>query len=357
MSACYHVQYHLNNGKPRGVSIPATEHSVMTSWPDEETAIRNLLAKFPTSKYIACVMDSYDYDAALEQLLPKVAKIFKDEKDAKSKYIDRTFVIRPDSGDPVEQVMKALAAGEKAFGLKKFGEFDRNAKGFKVLNNCSVIQGDGIDYEVISNILTNVLAAGYSAENVAFGMGAGLLQKVNRDTMQFATKLSYIKYADGTGEFKNVMKAPKGQKSKWSLPGKSVVMKRVVKRNESGVPLVFGPHIVCTEDQSKVLAKQGYIPSMITVYDNGRDMGNMDFYTETFDDVRSRMETEWEATRGNEPAVHSSLTDLQNEEAGKISAIIIGNKVRGVGSSDIRSSFNTVSRKLVWKLDRILNST
>lgn len=32
---------------------------------------------------------------------------------------------------------------------------------------------------------------------VAFGMGGGLLQKVNRDTMSFATKLSHIVYEDG----------------------------------------------------------------------------------------------------------------------------------------------------------------
>lgn len=32
LSACYYVQFALNNGKPIGTSIPATEHSVMTSW-------------------------------------------------------------------------------------------------------------------------------------------------------------------------------------------------------------------------------------------------------------------------------------------------------------------------------------
>ena len=34
---------------------------------------------------------------------------------------------------------------------------------------------------------------------VAFGMGGGLLQKVNRDTCSLATKLAHIVYADGTG--------------------------------------------------------------------------------------------------------------------------------------------------------------
>lgn len=31
-------------------------------------------------------------------------------------------------------------------------------------------------------------------------MGGGLLQRLNRDTLSLATKLSHIVYADGTGE-------------------------------------------------------------------------------------------------------------------------------------------------------------
>jgi nicotinic acid phosphoribosyltransferase len=51
------------------------------------------------------------------------------------------------------------------------------------------------------------LQEGYAAQNMAFGMGGGLLQKVNRDTMSFATKLSHIVYADGRAA--DVMKRPK----------------------------------------------------------------------------------------------------------------------------------------------------
>lgn len=42
---------------------------------------------------------------------------------------------------------------------------------------------------------------------VAFGMGGGLLQKVNRDTMAFATKLNFIMEKNGT--IREVMKKPK----------------------------------------------------------------------------------------------------------------------------------------------------
>ena len=39
MAAAYHVQYNLNGGKPVGTSIPASEHSVMTAFPDEQVEI------------------------------------------------------------------------------------------------------------------------------------------------------------------------------------------------------------------------------------------------------------------------------------------------------------------------------
>ena len=65
----------------------------------------------------------------------------------------------------------------------------------------------------------------------AFGMGGGLLQRVNRDTMSFATKLSHIVYKDGSTA--DLMKAPKSDPSKASLPG-ILGVKRV-----DGVPTAF----------------------------------------------------------------------------------------------------------------------
>ena len=44
------------------VSIPATEHSVMTAWPSERQAIENMINHFGSGLF-ACVMDSYDYAA------------------------------------------------------------------------------------------------------------------------------------------------------------------------------------------------------------------------------------------------------------------------------------------------------
>ena len=44
----------------------------MTAWPSEAAAIGNMIARFGDGAF-ACVMDSYDYAAALAEVLPAVA--------------------------------------------------------------------------------------------------------------------------------------------------------------------------------------------------------------------------------------------------------------------------------------------
>jgi nicotinic acid phosphoribosyltransferase len=99
MPAAYYVQNVLNNGKPVAQSIPATEHSVILSHLTEYEAMKKLIELYGSDIY-ACVMDSYDYVNALEKLLPALAR-YK---------IDRggILILRPDSGEPVNMVLKAL---------------------------------------------------------------------------------------------------------------------------------------------------------------------------------------------------------------------------------------------------------
>jgi len=258
MSACYYAQFHLNNGKPVAQSIPATEHSVMTAWPSEAEAIRNMIRKFGGDKTVfACVMDSYDYTNALDNILPAV---YKEKKEKGG-----LMVLRPDSGEPIDVVLQALRAADKVAG------HDMNKKGFKMLRGFSVIQGDGVDYKEIKKICEAVIAEGYSIANVAFGMGGGLLQKVNRDTMSFATKLCFIKYADGR-EMK-VMKRPLTESGKKSFPG---ILK--VKRNKDGVPVIFPSD--GKDDPDNLLQ---------VVYNSGPVKVNWG----TFDEQRERVEKEW----------------------------------------------------------------
>ena len=69
-------------------------------------------------------------------------------------------------------------------------------------------------------------ARGLSADNVAFGMGGELLQKLNRDTQKFAMKASAICI---NGEWRDVYKDPITDPGKRSKRGRLAL----VRRNES----------------------------------------------------------------------------------------------------------------------------
>ena len=187
-----------------GFSIPAAEHSTITSWgrDGEVDAYRNMLTQFARpGTILAVVSDSYDiYNAA--------SKLWGEE--LRQQVIDSgaTVVIRPDSGDPVEVNRKLVEILGEKFG------YTINAKGFKVLNNVRLIQGDGINELTVRSILGAFMAQGWSADNIAFGMGGALLQIVDRDTQKFAMKASA---ACINGEWVNVVKDPitdPGKKSK-----------------------------------------------------------------------------------------------------------------------------------------------
>ena len=188
-------------------SIPAAEHSTMTSWgrENETKAYKNMLDKFAKpGSVVAVVSDSYDLYNAVENIWGKELK--QDVIDSGA-----TIVIRPDSGDPKTVVLRTLKQLEACFGSVL------NNKGYKVLNNVAVIQGDGIsDPLVIDDLLTAVSNAGFSADNLAFGMGGGLLQQVNRDTYKFAMKCSAAKI---NGEWQDVFKSPKDAPWKASKKG------------------------------------------------------------------------------------------------------------------------------------------
>ena len=61
------------------------------------------------------------------------------------------------------------------------------------------------------------MASGFSIDNIAFGMGSGLLQQVNRDTLNFAMKCSAIQV---NGEWRDVYKQPVDQAMKVSKKGR-----------------------------------------------------------------------------------------------------------------------------------------
>merc|ERR1719464_142341 len=163
-----------------GFSIPASEHSTMTSWtPDGELdAMRNLLKQYPTG-LVACVSDSFDIFRACEQYWGTELKAEIEKRNG-------TLVVRPDSGELPQIVLDVLERLESKFGSTM------TSSQHKLLPPCiRVIQGDGIDIGSLKMILQAMKDAGWAADNLAFGSGGALLQKLHRDTQKCAFKCSY----------------------------------------------------------------------------------------------------------------------------------------------------------------------
>lgn len=189
-----------------GFSIPAAEHSTITSWgrDNEAIAYRNMLEKFPTG-LVAVVSDSYDIFRACSELW---GKTLRDQVLAR----EGTLVVRPDSGDPVTVVLQVLSLLGEAFGTSD------NEAGFRVLNpKVRVIQGDGIDFAMLGELLNALRDAGWAAENLTFGSGGGLLQKLDRDTQKFAFKCCAVEIEH---EWRDVLKDPVTDPGKRSKAGR-----------------------------------------------------------------------------------------------------------------------------------------
>lgn len=225
-ASLYAMEYY-NSESPVGFTIPATEHSTMTAWgkAGEVDAYRNMLQQFgKEGAMLAVVSDSYDIFNACENIWGG---------ELRQEVIDSgaTVIIRPDSGDPVdvmEQVMTIL--------MKKFG-YTTNSKGYKVLNNVRVIQGDGVNAKTIEDMLWSFEDYDWSTDNIAFGMGGALLQASDRDTQKFAMKASSTII---NGRERDVFKDPITDKGKASKKGRLTLVKddfenfRTVRESEVG---------------------------------------------------------------------------------------------------------------------------
>lgn len=198
---CYHEPM-------AGFSIPASEHSTMTAWgrAGECDAYRNMIRKFSgPDRILAFVVDSYDLWNALDRIVGEELHDLVQNTGGRC-------VIRPDSGDPIAVVPRVVEHLMARFGHRV------NAKGYRVLPDfVRVIQGDGVDLESLPRICEALKIRGISTGNLAFGMGGGLLQKVDRDTMKWAMKASQVTVR---GEVRDICKDPVTDPGKRSKAGR-----------------------------------------------------------------------------------------------------------------------------------------
>ena len=236
-----------------GFSVPAMEHSTVTSWgrENEVRAYRNMVKKNGRpGGIVSAVSDSYNIFEACKLWGTELKQDILDS--------GATLVVRPDSGDPATVVLGCLVVLNEHFGNTV------NEKGYKVLNNVRVLQGDGITLESIKEILALAIENGFSADNLVFGQGGALLQIVNRDDQKFAMKCSAARI---NGKWVDVFKDPITDKGKQSKKG----MLRLVKTN-------WVLTTVRQDDEAFDYHKDFLIP----VFADGEVLNNI-----TFDQVRA----------------------------------------------------------------------
>ncbi|MGO1068684.1 nicotinate phosphoribosyltransferase [Lysobacter sp. CA199] len=242
-----------------GFSIPAAEHSTITSWGREHEvdAYRNMLTQFgKPGAIVAVVSDSYDIFHAIGE---HWGKTLREEVIASG----ATLVVRPDSGDPVDVVHQCVTMLDEAFGHTV------NSKGFKVLNHVRVIQGDGINPTSIRAILERITSYGYATDNLAFGMGGALLQRLDRDTQKFALKCSAARV---NGEWIDVYKDPITDKGKSSKRGRMTLLRHREYGHFKTVPVP--PEAASLDEAVKPL---GFDDAMVTVWEDGRIVNDWTF--------------------------------------------------------------------------------
>jgi nicotinamide phosphoribosyltransferase len=223
LSAIPYAMYYYNESEMLGFSIPASEHTTVITWgkDHERDAVKNMIDSFAKpGQLFANVGDTYDI---FNHCINILGTEFKHQIQSSGS----TMVVRPDSGDPVEVTLRVIEILSEKFG------HSINGKGYKVLNPCiRIIQGDGIDYEMVDKILANFAKHGWSADNIAFGSGGGLLQKVDRDTQKVAQKACAEEIGEGSEEvWRDIFKNPITDPGKRSKKGQLMLYRNVL-RNE-----------------------------------------------------------------------------------------------------------------------------
>lgn len=201
--------YHADASKEMvGVSVPATEHSVMCMGEKEseiDTFIRLISDVYPTG-IVSIVSDTWDYWKVITEYLVTLKDMIMSR--------EGKVVIRPDSGDPVKiicgdsdaEVGSPQWKGAVECMWDIFGGTVTD-KQYKVLDeHIGLIYGDSITLERAKEILERLEAKGFASTNIVLGIGSYTYQYVTRDSHGFAMKATS---GVVNGERRDIFKDPK----------------------------------------------------------------------------------------------------------------------------------------------------
>jgi len=221
-------------------SVPAAEHSTITSWADvspgsdavlyeaaEYNAFTNMIKQYMSSFCVSLVSDGFNIWNAVACLWPS-SDTSNGGESMRAMLKQRLeggilTLVRPDSGEGVETLPQLLTILLHALPehwqadmkplVKPFKDDKLNERYDKVVQQIKikvmadgqevkngnpfrrfvgqqfrVLQGDGVALDSVGDMLASLLANGFCANTVHFGSGGGLLQKVNRDSLSVAFK-------------------------------------------------------------------------------------------------------------------------------------------------------------------------
>ncbi len=192
-------------------SVPATEHSVTTSWgkENEEASIEAIMNNMmPENGILSMVGDTWN----IYEFVRKVAE-FQDIIENKN----ATLVIRPDSGEMRDVLPQVMRLVRDNFWSKT------NNKGYSDFDSIKILQGDGIDEDSVTEPFAIAKGLGISADSIMTGSGGGLMQaNIDRDTLKFAFKASNVMRA---GVDYPIAKNPITDPGKMSKKGRLALVK------------------------------------------------------------------------------------------------------------------------------------
>lgn len=213
VAAIGYLENYYNADGVIGVSVPATEHSVMCmgTKQDEIETFRRLIEDLYPKGIVSIVSDTWDFWKVITEFTV----------DLKDKILTRQpndmglakVVFRPDSGDPVKIICGDLDAPKDSPQYKGaveclwdvFGGTETEY-GYKVLHErVGLIYGDSITLERAKHILDGLSAKGFASNNIVLGIGSYTYQYMTRDSFGFAMKATW---GQVDGEGRDIFKDP-----------------------------------------------------------------------------------------------------------------------------------------------------
>jgi nicotinamide phosphoribosyltransferase len=158
-----------------GSSVNALAHRNVQAYTFEGDCYESIYNSCGNNEIISMVADCYDYEYAIENHLLPLAIRSRDEDNGK------IVVGRPDSGNPLKQVLWTCRLAEKN-GLVDYVEIA--GKTWKFATTFKFIEGDGMDFKTMWNIIQALMDEGFAPYGWGlFGSGGGLRNNLKRDNL------------------------------------------------------------------------------------------------------------------------------------------------------------------------------